>query len=1502
VQLCHKGPAPTALAVGAGAVFVATGKHVLAYSPSGRPLGRMSFSRYKDQTTLTRAAHSGDGELVVFCSNNVVRVLTRDTQGHWEAAPEPAAEIPLDNGNQSVVACAINPLGSRIAVGSAYGAIDMLGVCLSKYILNGTHEVTQLSRSVMTVREIPDAFSEGRKGDTDRVYKAKIPQTGGGILSVSKVRVLQNKLVVIQTPQCLVLGDMDTQGTSVIPLSGDRVPRVVYDMANDVVMLVQAGEAKIVHVGQADPIGTVRVLSTRASLLSVHIVPPETQEEADAGEGEGALVGHLADSPMHIAVTSTSPGGEEPPERIDGQGMTLTDIETEGSDVHIVMENPDTGAIQRVPLNAMLISLTAALEEGDFSTSVSVLDRSLADSSPSSPSATSYHALWAKVLDAALRQGAFSHAARAAAGLGNVPLARLLRHLDTEHNRVNGIPAGTGYTDTADALSGYAELVLGGIAASEPVFIRAGKAGDLINIYKELHRYADASRLARATNQAPDVVKALDQEGYDHLIASNQLSKAARHCVSQGQYPEALDLFLRDRAYGSAAALVKARPNASYAQAAVDAVVDGLRAAGRSKQCGQLYERRGENRQALTAYLDANAYSLATRLARQHFPAEMLSLERQWGMHLMQSGDPAGALPHLIEAGERGLSVEAAVEAEDWVACKRLAEGQTQTEVRDTALRIGDRLFDIHSSYGAALEWYDRGGHHEKAVSCLVKMHDLQGAARVASQHMKGKVLRQALDRVSGGLGLEDRVTLLAESGLVDDAITAAEQAQNWNIVLTLVKEHRPTRVKPVYRKIASMKRESGDIQGAERALVLAGEWQDALEMLLEKGIAVDAALEGQAFERALSLAEHTQNPRETRKRVHLERGAQLRAAGHLKDAEEAYVSCGLLEEALEMYLDEATPDIEQALRIAGKMGTDAVRRVQVEKGRMLVAQGDLEGAETALVGAGHATESVQAYKEQGLWMEALRVAKAHTGPDLVRRLGEEYASLQVANEQGEGDREREREERERERSPKGDAGDLLAKASLLAESMNWPAAVDAYLSIRAQDVSDTDSLQLAWETGGRLAMERLPPAQARTAILRASRALAEIDRAESGAEVCLSAGLPREAVTLYLQADMADAAERVVTQSQLGEAEAERVRAHRTQGYLDDRDADSLLLSGNPEQALRLLADRGDYERGIELASKAAPALIAPYLLAYAEHLSVRMNEPQTAIQILAQGHLTYAPGPVSLRSIDDAEVVHTISDAVLGRYISEEEWAETVVPEEQRRLGAFSQLKQVLTGYSASLALTGAEAPAWLDRHTWAAHLVTQTAVLSVSGFDALYAKAAACACMYSDILPADRVFALAGQAMSACEAPGAFLFLNRAIDLAEAVQEGSTDSSSLDAYDFEGSGLPLSVRLPAEAYLCEDSLEDIRSEVLTISMAAGDDAALPTRTCPGCQGMMWEGCFECDRCGAKEKQCVVTGYPNCDVNEMCRSCKNGANYRAWQDVVSHTCPFCGELAGYN
>jgi intraflagellar transport protein 172 len=181
------------------------------------------------------------------------------------------------------------------------------------------------------------------------------------------------------------------------------------------------------------------------------------------------------------------------------------------------------------------------------------------------------------------------------------------------------------------------------------------------------------------------------------------------------------------------------------------------------------------------------------------------------------------------------------------------------------------------------------------------------------------------------------------------------------------------------------------------------------------------------------------------------------------------------------------------------------------------------------------------------------------------------------------------------------------------------------------------------------------------------------------------------------------------------------------------------------------------------------------------------------------------------------------------------------------------------------------------------------------------------------YYAAMPADKAYLMAGIACRDAKWPMMFVFLNRYLDISEAMEE-DPDAETVDNSGFENTDVPEELPMPHVLvqgagqkkllqYLPDDKRDDLRSWILqnisTGGAASASSRGLAVRTCD-CGAEIYEASLWCHSCKSQSLPCIVTGYPvSSQTRVACRSCGKPANKDDWNKFVGETklCPWCGD-----
>lgn len=221
-----------------------------------------------------------------------------------------------------------------------------------------------------------------------------------------------------------------------------------------------------------------------------------------------------------------------------------------------------------------------------------------------------------------------------------------------------------------------------------------------------------------------------------------------------------------------------------------------------------------------------------------------------------------------------------------------------------------------------------------------------------------------------------------------------------------------------------------------------------------------------------------------------------------------------------------------------------------------------------------------------------------------------------------------------------GSSKDLMAPGRMWEESGDYSKAIDAYLKVTSEQTKDHDHLEVIWEKAVDLALNHVT-GRIGEVVNEVSKRLVEIGRFEQAAEFLEGIDSHRDAIDVYLRAGMFDKAREVCKHAPQfaeyvdsaakhggggggGYTPQGRGRGGAAQGSMLGDDMGGLPGSGSGGGGddLKALAKRGDWERCLQVATKAGPEALDQYVILHAVAL-LRSNHLEDAVGVL-QKHNT--------------------------------------------------------------------------------------------------------------------------------------------------------------------------------------------------------------------------------------------------------------------------------------
>ena len=156
----------------------------------------------------------------------------------------------------SVTALSWKNDGSKIAFGSLCGSVDIFDVCLKKAKYKGKFEFTYVSLSQVIVKR------------SDTGAKTMLKSEAGH--EITKINIYQDRFLVGNTMDTILVGDMETGKMSEIPWRGSGNEK--FDFSNpNVCMIFNAGELSILEYGLNEVIGSCRTEHLHPNKISARL-------------------------------------------------------------------------------------------------------------------------------------------------------------------------------------------------------------------------------------------------------------------------------------------------------------------------------------------------------------------------------------------------------------------------------------------------------------------------------------------------------------------------------------------------------------------------------------------------------------------------------------------------------------------------------------------------------------------------------------------------------------------------------------------------------------------------------------------------------------------------------------------------------------------------------------------------------------------------------------------------------------------------------------------------------------------------------------------------------------------------------------------------------------------------------------------------------------------------------------------------------------------------------
>ncbi|XP_039604872.1 intraflagellar transport protein 172 homolog [Polypterus senegalus] len=1493
---------PYALAWSAYGILAAgCDQKIVAYGREGHILQTFDYSRDISEKEFTVASASPSGQSVVIGSYDRLRVFNWSPRRNaWEESK------PMEIENiYTITALAWKKDGSRLCVGTLCGGVEQFDCCIRRSIYKKKFEMTYVGLSQVIVKNLSsgtrvvlkshygyeidevkimgkDRYLVAHTSDTlllgdlisNKLSEVAWQGSGGNekfFFENENVCMIFNagELTLVEFGNNEILGSVRTEFMNPHLISvrlNERKQRGIEDNKK-LAYLVDMKTIAILDLVGGYNLGTIShdskidwlelnetgcKLLFRDKKLRLHLFDVENGSKTTVlnycsyvqwvpgsdvvvAQNRGNLcVWYNIDSPERVTMFPLK-GDIVDLERSNGKTEVIV---TEG--VNTISYTLDEG----------LVEFGTAIDDGDY-------DRATAFLETLEMSAET-EAMWKTLSKLSLEAKQLHIAERCFAALGDVSKVKFLN----ETNKIADRAAKEFGVDGSEFYQVKARLAMleKNFKMAEMYYLEQNAIDEVIEMYQELHMWDDCIAVAEAKGH-PELDN-LKRSYYQWLMETNQDEKAGELKENEHDYSGAIDLYLKAGLPAKAARLALSRDELIANNNIVSRITSSLIKGDFHERAGDLFEKTGNHQRALECYRKGFAFRKAVELARFAFPADVVKLEEAWGDYLVQQKQMDAAINHYIEAGCSSKAIEAAIGARQWKKAVHILELQddkaavkyyyiiAQHYASVQEFEVAERFYVKSDRISEAIEMYTQAGQWEHA-------HKL--ATKCMNQEDVTKLYRKRAEELEKQGKFKEAERLYTTIDEPDLAITMYKKHKMYNDMIRLVAKHHKDLLTETHLYLAKELEAESRFQEAEYHYLEAKEWKSVVNMfrlnemweeayrvakahgganahkqvaylwakslggeaavkLLNKfgllEMAIDYAVDKRSFDFAFELAQLSMKHKIPE--VHLQHAIFLEDEGKFSDAEVEFIKAGKPKEAVLMYVHNQ--DWNSAQRVAEAYDPESVAEVLVGQAKFVFDQKEYQKAEAFLLRAQRPELAIKYYREAGMWSDAIRICKEYI-PNKLELLQEEY---------------------EKEAMKKGTRGieSLVEHAQEWEQSGEYARAVECYLKVK--DTDNVSLMEKCWMKAADLASKFFSREKAVNVIQIVGPRLIGIQKYSAAAEQFLSLDLIKEAIDAFIEGEEWNKAKRVAKDfdSRYEDYVDQCYKEHlKNQGKVDS------LVGVDVMAALDMYAERGQWEKCIETASKQNYKVLHKYVAWYASNL-INEGHSEKVLSLYNQhGSPAYPQNfniyrhlfrdMLSLSGTNNAEAYRTwaeLRDVLLNL-------CENMVKTSEANSPAHEEFEQML-----------------LIAHYYSARSAAQ----GVKQLETIAAKISIALLRYTDIIPADKAFYEAGfAAKSIGWTSMGFIFLNHFLDLSDGIEEGNL--LALDHSDYQDTDIPFEVPVPSKQHISEEKREEIRDWVLTVCIDPKVEQVLPKD-----ERDTYEASLVAVNTGIRSLPCVITGYP--------------------------------------
>ncbi|KAI4469969.1 hypothetical protein MML48_1g13173 [Holotrichia oblita] len=567
----------------------------------------------------------------------------------------------------------------------------------------------------------------------------------------------------------------------------------------------------------------------------------ESSDVAVAQSGTTLAVWYNIDLPEHPTIMTV-------------KGDVVDIIRNNGRTQVVAVDGNNT---MNFELDEGLVEFGTAIHDNDYSRAVLFLE--------TIGNSTEAEAMWHNLTNIALKQQDLFLIKRSYAGMGNISKVLFLQQTEEIGQK---FVENTG-EDMGKCPEVWARLAIlnGDLDTAENIYLEQVDIESALNMYKRLHKWDAAIRLAKKSGYQN--LSSLKDEHMKMLLNTGQFEKAGQVLEEEGNYEQAMSMYIKSNRLVRASNLLLQQPNLINDHTLVTTVLKNLLKQELFEAAAEIYKKLDKTELSMECYRKGmsllycmiknvlhiavynyrKVWNKAVELARMISPDQVVSLEEEWGDHLVENKQMDAAISHYIEAGRTHKALDAAVSARQWKKAVHIIQViDDDDSVRDYYNILG-KHYASAKEYGIAESMYIKADMFKEAVEMYNEAGQWEKAHNLASNISIN--LREANERLY--LSVDE----------ADLAIAMYKRVEQYENMIRLVERFHPDllptthlhlaqqmkcKVNEVHYKYAMALEDDGKFAEAEAEFILAENPREAVLMYTH----------GQNWINALRIAKHT--------------------------------------------------------------------------------------------------------------------------------------------------------------------------------------------------------------------------------------------------------------------------------------------------------------------------------------------------------------------------------------------------------------------------------------------------------------------------------------------------------------------------------------------------------------------------------------------------------------------------------------------------------------------